>query len=147
LLYCGIAARHHAAVVPDFLTGYRQSDETMSRDVAQMHRSWRLVAAELRGRHPELRADIEAGEVFAMRWLLGRALWKHDLRAVWTVATEGPPASYVLATIAAELGLFAGQVAKGRVRRLANWMFGPAPAPALTRRRFPVGAIAAEAGD
>ena len=91
LLYCRIAARHHAAVVPDFLTGYRQSDETMSRDLAQMIRSWRLVAAELRGRHPELRADIEAGEVFAVRWLLGRALWARDLRAAWTLATDGAP--------------------------------------------------------
>ncbi len=45
----------------------------MSRDLVQMMRSWRLVAAELRRRHPELRADIEAGEAFAARWLLGRA--------------------------------------------------------------------------
>lgn len=147
LLYCRIAARHHAAVVPDFLTGYRQSDETMSRDLAQMHRSWRLVAAELRGRHPELRADIEAGEIFAMRWLFGRALWTRDLRAAWTLATDGPPSGHVLAAMAADLGSFATVVAKASVRRLTNRMLGHSPPPTLSRQRFPVGAIAAEASD
>ena len=147
LLYCRIAARHHAAVVPDFLTGYRQNDETMSRDVVQMHRSWRLVAAELRGRHPELRADIEAGEIFAMRWLFGRALWTRDLRAARTLATDGPPPGHVLAARAADLGTFATVVAKARVRRLTDRMLGHSPPPTLSRQRFPVGAIAAEASD
>lgn len=79
LLYCRIAARHRFAVVPDFLTGYRQHAETMSRDLLQMHRSWHLVSAELRARHPSLLADIEAGEDFAARWLLHRALWSRHL--------------------------------------------------------------------
>ena len=147
LLYCRITARHHAAVVPDFLTGYRQSDETMSRDVVQMMRSWLLVSAELRGLHPELRVDIEAGEAFAARWLLGRALWAYDLRAAWTVATAGAPGRHVLAAIVAELGSFARQVGKGRARRLTARILGHPPAPALSRQRFPVGAIAADAGD
>ena len=34
----------------------------MSHDVVQMVRSWQLVTAELRERHPEMQADIEAGE-------------------------------------------------------------------------------------
>ena len=74
LLYCRIAARHRAAVVPEFLTGYRQRAGSMSRDRLQMMRSWRLVAAELRRRHPDLAADIDAGEVHALRWLLEGAL-------------------------------------------------------------------------
>ncbi len=74
LLYCKIAARHRVALVPEFLTGYRQSPETMSRDLMQMARSWRLVAAELRLYHPELVAEIDAGEAFAARWMIRRAL-------------------------------------------------------------------------
>ena len=42
-------------------------------------------AAELRGRHPELRADIEADEAFAARGLLNRALSAGDLRAALTL--------------------------------------------------------------
>jgi glycosyltransferase involved in cell wall biosynthesis len=145
LLYCRIAARHHAAVAPDYLTGYRQSGETMSWDVVQMMRSWLLVAAELHERHPELRTDIEAGEVFAARWLLGRALWGRDLRAAWTLAFDWPLPRHVLAAMAAELGSFAMAAAQGRVCRLADRMFGRLPPPALPQERFPVGAIRAEA--
>jgi glycosyltransferase involved in cell wall biosynthesis len=147
LLYCRIAARHHAAVVPDYLTGYRQGSETMSWDVVQMFRSWRFVAAELYGRHPELRGDIEAGEIFAARWLLGRALWGRDLRAAWTLASGWPLPRHVLLAMAAELGSFATVAARGRARRLAERMLGrlPPSPPSLPRQRFPVGAIGAEA--
>ena len=147
MLFCRIAARHHAAVVPDFLTGYRRSGETMSRDVVQMMRSWRLVAAELRDRHPELRADIKAGEAFAARWLFGRALWTRDLRAAWTLATDGPPPGHVLAAMAAELGSFATVVAKARVRRLAGRMLGHSPPPSPVASALPGGRDAAEARD
>ena len=57
----------------------------MSWDLVTMMRSFRLVAAELRGRHPELHADIEADEAFAARWLLNRALSAGDLRAALTL--------------------------------------------------------------
>ncbi len=148
LLYCRIAARHHAAVVPGFLTGYRQSDKTMSRDLVQMMRSWQLVATELRRRHPELRADIEAGEAFAARWLLGRALWARDLPVAWALAraTGRLPPRHVLAAMAAEVRSFATAVAKGGARRAASRMFGsPLPTTALPRQRFPVDALPIEA--
>jgi len=151
LLYCRIAARHHAALAPGFLTGYRQSGETMSRDGVQMMRSWRLVAAELRDRHPELRADIAAGEVFVAHWLLGRALWTRDLRVAGTLAwetcqaeTKGVPSWHVLAAMVAELGSFAQVVTKGRVQRFARWMLGHQTPSSSPRQRFPVGVIPVE---
>jgi glycosyltransferase involved in cell wall biosynthesis len=149
LLYCRIAARHHAAVVPDFLTGYRQGSETMSRNVVEMMRSWRLVSEELRRRHPELRAYIEAGEVFAARWLLGRALWSRDLRTAWTLAwaQDGPLPRHVLMGMAAELGSFAAVVAEGRARRLVERMLALPSLPSPPRQRFPVGNALAEARD
>jgi glycosyltransferase involved in cell wall biosynthesis len=150
LLYCRIAARHHAAVVPDFLTGYRQTGETMSWDLVTMMRSFRLVAAELRGRHPELHADIEAGEAFAARWLLGRALWARDLRAAWALAwsPNGLLPRRMLAAMAAELGSFAAAVAGRRLRRLADGVVGHLrpPTAALPRQTFPLGATPAKAG-
>ena len=51
-----------------------------------MMRSWRLVAAELRRRHPDLAADIDAGEVYALRWLLEGALWERSARASIAIA-------------------------------------------------------------
>lgn len=74
LIYYRIAARHRFALVPDFLTGYRVTPHNMSSDALQMLRSWQIVAAEMRQQHPELEADIEAGEQFALGWLMRRAL-------------------------------------------------------------------------
>ena len=49
--------------------------------------------------------------------------------------------------MAADLGSFATVVAKARVRRLANRMLGHPPQPALSRQRFPVAALPAQACD
>ena len=89
LLYCAIAARHRVALVPEILTGYRQRPDSMSRDLAQMMRSWRLVAAELRRRHPERGHDIDAGEAFAAGWLFRRALRAGRLRDAVGIARGG----------------------------------------------------------
>jgi hypothetical protein len=122
----------------------------MSRDLVPMMRSFRLVAAELRGRHPELRADIEAGEVFAARWLLGRALWARDLRTARKLAwsPEGLLPPHMLAAMAAELGSAAAAVARARVRRLAGgvvWHLRPTTT-ALPRQRFPMGVTPEDPG-
>ncbi|WP_048863406.1 hypothetical protein, partial [Acidisphaera rubrifaciens] len=89
LLYCAIAAHHRVAVVPEILTGYRQHPDSMSRDLAQMMRSWRLVAAELRRRHPGRVQDIDAGEAFAAGWLFRRALRAGRLRDAVDIARGG----------------------------------------------------------
>jgi glycosyltransferase involved in cell wall biosynthesis len=73
-LYFRIAERHHFALVPEFLTGYRQTPSNMSSDALQMLRSWELVAREMIERHPEHRADIRGGTLYMVGWLLNRAL-------------------------------------------------------------------------
>lgn len=144
LLYCRIAAHHHAAVVPDFLTGYRQVEASMSRDVVQMVRSWQIVTAELRERHPAMQADIEAGEAFAARWLLGRALWAGEFNGALRVACTLVPDRHlrVRTAMAGELVRFATAVMKGRVRRIVGHVPKRTSPP---RQRFPVGAISAKA--
>jgi glycosyltransferase involved in cell wall biosynthesis len=73
-LYLAIAERWQFAVVPEYLTGYRQGSASMSSDVLQMWRSWQIVEAEVRQRHPQLAADLRAGRFEIAQWLYGRAL-------------------------------------------------------------------------
>lgn len=143
LLYCGIAARHRIAVTPDFLTGYRQSVGTMSRDLHQMRRSWQLVAAELRARHPGLRADIDLGEEFAAFWLLRRALWARRFRVA--AALAGPPSGYRPGRLALEVvtvaAAMAGNLLKRPIRRVRERSPGSSGTPTAQPPRFPVGAV------
>lgn len=141
LLYCGIAARHRVAVVPDFLTGYRQNAETMSRDLLQMHRSWRLVATELRARHPELLADIEAGEDFAALWLLRRALWARHLGDCVTLSR--PLSARSVARLLREAVGVAGAMAINLVTRPVRRIRASRGQPGMpaTPPRFPAGAF------
>jgi glycosyltransferase involved in cell wall biosynthesis len=73
-LYFRISEIYLFAVVPEYLTGYRLAPTNMSSNVLQMLRSWELVAAEMRARHPDLSADVAAGGDAIARWLFARAL-------------------------------------------------------------------------
>jgi len=53
-----IAELYEFELVPEYLVGYRQSAGSMSRNVAAMERSFRLVMAEAQRRHPELPKKI-----------------------------------------------------------------------------------------
>jgi hypothetical protein len=53
-VYLRLAERTDYALEPAFLVGYRQATQAMSRQVASMQRSYRLVLAEARARHPDL---------------------------------------------------------------------------------------------
>lgn len=53
-LYLALAERHEVVLVPDFLVGYRRSSGAMSLNADAMLRSYDLVMAEARQRHPEL---------------------------------------------------------------------------------------------
>jgi glycosyltransferase involved in cell wall biosynthesis len=73
-LYFRIAERHHFALVPEYLTGYRSTPTNMSSDYRQMLRSRLLVAAEMEERQPQLKAAIRAGNAYYVQWLLERAM-------------------------------------------------------------------------
>ena len=60
-LYLRIAEHYEFRVVPEPLTGYWQSAESMSADWRQMARSYHLMMEWLRKRHPEIPA-------FVFRW-------------------------------------------------------------------------------
>ena len=53
-LYLRIAERYHISVVPEFLVGYRQITNSMSRNYTSMAKSQALVLRALRSKHPEL---------------------------------------------------------------------------------------------
>jgi len=75
-----IAARHHFAVVKDHLTGYRRTRFSMSSDVAQMIRSYELVAAEFIKKYPQYFWQFHEGKNFVLSWLLTTAFWHHRYR-------------------------------------------------------------------
>ena len=58
LLYLRLAEKGPFALERGFLVGYRQSEASMSRRVPEMTRSFALVLAEARERHPELPARL-----------------------------------------------------------------------------------------
>jgi glycosyltransferase involved in cell wall biosynthesis len=74
LLYLRLAERYEFAVVPECLTGYRLRPGSMSSNLMQMLRSWRLVAAEMCSRHPQHRRIVEQGLTNYVCWLLGQAI-------------------------------------------------------------------------
>jgi glycosyltransferase involved in cell wall biosynthesis len=94
LLYLRIAERYEFALVPERLTGYRQTPANMSSDPTRMLRSWRLVAAEMRSRHPQHRRAVEQGVTFYVAWLLARAIRSrrasHVARLGWTLLIRRP---------------------------------------------------------
>jgi glycosyltransferase involved in cell wall biosynthesis len=73
-LFLQVAERAHFALVPDYLTGYRQAPRAMSRDVDQMLRSDELVRSQMLVRHPEYRPQIKSGRRSYMDWMFRREL-------------------------------------------------------------------------
>jgi glycosyltransferase involved in cell wall biosynthesis len=73
-LYFEIAERHHFALVPQALTGYRHTPDNMSSDVLQMLRSRDLCIADLLPRHPELENSFREGRNRLSRALLHRSI-------------------------------------------------------------------------
>jgi glycosyltransferase involved in cell wall biosynthesis len=57
-LYLRLAEVGDFVLAPGFLVGYRQTSGSMSRQVPEMTRSYDLVMAEAKARHPELPAEL-----------------------------------------------------------------------------------------
>jgi glycosyltransferase involved in cell wall biosynthesis len=72
--YFRMAERYHFTVVPERLTGYRRTSTNMSSDLLQMYRSWRLVADEMRRKHPRFEKTVAAGTTYSITFFLERAL-------------------------------------------------------------------------
>jgi glycosyltransferase involved in cell wall biosynthesis len=72
-LYLAIAERYDFDVVPEFLVGYRQTPEMMSRNYRAMQRSCELVLGEVRCRHPEIDASVFRRNAAVLTlWLMAR---------------------------------------------------------------------------
>jgi glycosyltransferase involved in cell wall biosynthesis len=69
-----IAERFDYALVPSYLTGYRQLPSGMSNDLPQMLRSHQLILDELLARRPDLRRPILEGKSNAQLSAIRRAL-------------------------------------------------------------------------
>jgi glycosyltransferase involved in cell wall biosynthesis len=82
-LYFRIATRHEFSVVPEHLTGYRRTANSMSANVLQMLRSRDIFADEMCRRYPERASEIRAYRVYFLTYLYNVALGnKQGLRAL-----------------------------------------------------------------
>ena len=81
-LYFKIAERYDFAVVPQHLTGYRQTAGTMSGDALQMLRSYDLFVAPFRERYPQYAEQFARGRVNICVWLLRRAVLAGNWRSI-----------------------------------------------------------------
>jgi glycosyltransferase involved in cell wall biosynthesis len=73
-MYLQIAELYEFAVVPDYLTGYRECSGNMSNDVMRLVRSRDICVKELASRRPELSGAIENGRTRFLRFMVARSL-------------------------------------------------------------------------
>ena len=85
-LYFEIAERHHFALVPEALTGYRHTRDNMSSDGLQMLRSRDLCIADLLPRHPALEHRFREGRNRLSRALFHRSLARRRFGEVASLA-------------------------------------------------------------
>lgn len=84
--YLRIAQQHTFALVPQFLTGYRQSASNMSSDGMQMYRSFRIVERRHARRVPAARASLRTGRKYVLGWLISLAYLHGRHRTIWKLA-------------------------------------------------------------
>ena len=105
--YFRLAERHHFAIVPEYLTGYRHTSTNMSSDLLQMRRSYALVADEMRRKYPRLETTVALGTTDFTAWLLERAI---DLRRLRLIPLLG-------AVLVSKNSRLAARILVGRSRR------------------------------
>ncbi|MBV8683735.1 MAG: glycosyltransferase, partial [Caulobacteraceae bacterium] len=114
LLYFHIAERYDFGLTPEYLIGYRQLPETMSGDLHQMLRSFRLVAQEMRSKYPQYAGETRLGEAYVANWLFGKAREAGKLAdagaLAWFAARRSPMVGLSIAR----------SLASGLMRRLSG---------------------------
>ncbi|MPZ10853.1 MAG: glycosyltransferase [Kiloniellaceae bacterium] len=86
LLMCfRIAENFEFRVVPQFLVGYRLTNNNMSSDVMQMLRSCDIVLTEFRQKYPQFATELDAHLIDMAQWLAVRALICGQLSAAWAM--------------------------------------------------------------
>jgi glycosyltransferase involved in cell wall biosynthesis len=87
-LYFEIAERHHFALVPEALTGYRHTHNNMSSDGLQMLRSRDLCIADLLPRHPALENRFREGRNRLSRVLFHRSIARRRFGEIASLAAS-----------------------------------------------------------
>jgi glycosyltransferase involved in cell wall biosynthesis len=85
-LYLRIATQNEFAVVPGYLTGYRQLADAMSADVMQMLRSWDLVSAGISSRNPNFAAAMRKHRAYFLNYLFNRAIRARRIRPLLQIS-------------------------------------------------------------
>ncbi|WP_026190571.1 glycosyltransferase family 2 protein [Methylobacterium sp. WSM2598] len=73
-LYLAISRKYNFALVPEFLTGYRQASDNMSSNHRRMYKSFLLVARDHLRRDAGSAALLREANVNVLSWLLSLAL-------------------------------------------------------------------------
>lgn len=94
-LYLRLAEVGDFVLAPGFLTGYRQTPSSMSRQVPEMTRSYELVMAEAKAGHPELPAELfrwsrAAFDYYRFEMLRDSASLLLSLRALLSAVRRDP---------------------------------------------------------
>lgn len=85
-LYTSIAERYRYAVVPEHLTGYRQSNHNLTSDVAMIRRSAELVLEQFAHRYPQFEQELREMKCDLYHWLLRRGLQAYRLSQTLQIA-------------------------------------------------------------
>ena len=97
LFYCRVAEHFEFGVVEDYQIGYRQLPDAMSSNLPKMFRSWLLVLAEMKRKHPGKRPLIRKGLAGYARWVTRRAIHKGKPGTVFHLAALAASWSPLLA--------------------------------------------------
>ncbi len=143
LFCCRAAEICHFAVVPDFLTGYREMPGSVSSSVKKMLRSWMLSADKMIARLPEKRGIILSGVQGYAEWLLGSAVygrrWRLSLEILALLLRHHPRIALHVTT--SYLPRLIMTILRSRKHRRMLKRHGELVAPLAREERFPVGEI------
>ncbi len=85
-LYLQIAEKYKFAVIPEYLTGYRQFADSMSGNPRRMMRSYDLAMDAVREKYPHYARDFQIGKSWTLHWyckaMIRNSRW---IDAVWLV--------------------------------------------------------------